>query len=94
MIAQVSGISQAVAEIAAGAEDQAHGLAEIDVAVREMDEATQQNASMAEKSMAASQKLAQETSKLAGLVQQFKLGEPREPNALAPISQGAARAAA
>ena len=50
------------------------GLQEVNTAVNEMDQATQQNAAMAEQSTAASQALAQEADRLAELVSRFRLG--------------------
>jgi methyl-accepting chemotaxis protein len=78
IIKQVSEINRVVAEIAEGSQDQANGLAEVNTAVSHMDQATQENASMAEESTAASHTLAQETAKLSNLVAQFKLRDQRE----------------
>jgi methyl-accepting chemotaxis protein len=48
IIKQVTEINRVVAEIASSSQSQANSLAEIDTAMREMDQVTQQNASMAE----------------------------------------------
>ena len=50
-----------VAEIAAGAKEQATGLAEVNTAVNQMDQVTQQNAAMVEESTAAPTRCAEES---------------------------------
>jgi methyl-accepting chemotaxis protein len=74
IMAQVAEVDKVVAEIAAGAREQATGLDEVNLAINEMDQVTQQNAAMAEQSSAASRGLSQETGQLAGLIGQFKVG--------------------
>ena len=60
--------------IATSAKEQAVGLAEVNTAVNNMDQTTQQNAAMVEQSTAASSSLASEAEKLRDLVNQFQLG--------------------
>ena len=69
----VSNINALVADIAASAETQAHGMQEVNAAVREMDHVTQQNAAMAEEATAASTSLAMEGKRLSALIGAFKL---------------------
>ena len=52
-----------------------HGLEEVNTAVNQMDQVTQQNAAMVEQTTAASHSLSQETERLSGLVGQFQLRE-------------------
>ncbi len=59
--------------IAGSAREQSTGLAEVNSAVNQMDQTTQQNAAMVEQSTAASAALAQEAARLRSLVAQFKL---------------------
>lgn len=73
IIERVSEIDNVVATIAAGANDQATALQEVNVAVAQMDKFTQQNAAMSEESTAASETLSAEAKKLAGEVGNFKL---------------------
>ena len=54
---QVAEINAVVAEIAAGAQEQATGLGEVNAAINQMDQVTQQNAAMVEESTAASHSL-------------------------------------
>ncbi len=72
---QVAEINEIVGEIAASAREQATGLAEVNSAVNQMDQVTQQNAAMTEQSTAASHSLAAEAEELDVLVGRFSLGE-------------------
>jgi methyl-accepting chemotaxis protein len=60
--------------IATAAQEQSSGLAEVNTAVNHMDQATQQNAAMVEQMNAAGAGLAQESTNLNDLLQQFQLG--------------------
>jgi len=71
---QVSRINGVVSEIAASAKEQATGLDEVNVAVTQMDQVTQQNAAMVEESTAASHALSKEAETLAQLMAQFQIG--------------------
>jgi methyl-accepting chemotaxis protein len=72
--AQVTDINDAVGEIAASAAEQANGLAEVNTAINQMDQVTQQNAAMVEQTTAASRSLADEAEKLTSLVGRFRYG--------------------
>ncbi|AOG12737.1 methyl-accepting chemotaxis protein [Agrobacterium sp. RAC06] len=69
----VSQINQLMDAIATSAREQSTGLAEVNTAVNQMDQTTQQNAAMVEQSTAASAALAQEATRLRSLVGQFTL---------------------
>ena len=75
IVAQVAQLNSLVADIAASAQEQATGLHEVNTAVNQMDQVTQQNAAMVEQSTAASHGLAGEAQELARLVGQFRIGE-------------------
>jgi methyl-accepting chemotaxis protein len=72
---QVGKLNHLVTEIAASAQEQASGLAQVNTAVNQLDQVTQQNAAMVEQSTAASHSLAHEADELSRLIGQFKLGE-------------------
>jgi len=61
--------------IATSAREQSVGLAEVNTAVNQMDQVTQQNAAMVEEANAAGATLASESAKLKSLVSQFRLSE-------------------
>jgi methyl-accepting chemotaxis protein len=74
IVAQVGEINGIVADIAASAEEQATGLQQVNTAVNQMDQVTQQNAAMVEQSTAASHTLAGEAEQLSRLISRFDLG--------------------
>ncbi len=74
IIQQVGDINALVIEIAGSANEQATGLVQINTAVNQMDQVTQQNAAMVEQSTAAAHGLTQETEELARLVLRFQVG--------------------
>jgi methyl-accepting chemotaxis protein len=73
--AYVAQINSVVAEIAGSAQEQATGLQEVNVAVNQMDQMTQQNAAMVEQATAASHSLREEAEGLASLMDRFRIGE-------------------
>jgi methyl-accepting chemotaxis protein len=73
LLALVDQINQRVVAIAASAAEQATGLKEVNAAMNQMDQVTQQNAAMVEQSTAASHALAQESATLTTLVERFSL---------------------
>jgi methyl-accepting chemotaxis protein len=86
---QVTAIHNMVDEIAAATEDQSNGLREVNIAITEMDRATQQNAAMVEESTAASHALAHEAAVLSDLMNQFKVAEPEDEGRRQPPSRAA-----
>jgi methyl-accepting chemotaxis protein len=90
IMSQVTEINRVVAEIAAGAKEQATGLQQVNTAINQMDQVTQQNAAMVEESTAASHSLSQETEQLSGLIGQFQVGSA---NAGDPIRRELEKAA-
>ena len=86
IVGQVSQLNGLVTELAASAKEQATGLGEVNAAVNQMDQVTQQNAAMVEQATAASHGLSGEAQELARLVGQFRIGE----SVSAPVLQRAA----
>ncbi|HWU62822.1 MAG TPA: methyl-accepting chemotaxis protein, partial [Ensifer sp.] len=70
----VNDINGQLNAIATSAREQSIGLAEVNSAVNQMDQTTQQNAAMVEQSTAASASLATEAERLRQLVGQFQVG--------------------
>jgi methyl-accepting chemotaxis protein len=73
LLTLVDQINHRVAAMAASSAEQATGLKEVNAAINQMDQVTQQNAAMVEQSTAASHALAQESATLTALVQRFSL---------------------
>ncbi|HWU64489.1 MAG TPA: methyl-accepting chemotaxis protein, partial [Ensifer sp.] len=73
----VVAINSQLDAIATSAREQSLGLGEVNTAVNQMDQTTQQNAAMVEEATAASSSLANEADKLRELVGRFQLGSHR-----------------
>ncbi|MFN3549218.1 MAG: methyl-accepting chemotaxis protein [Mesorhizobium sp.] len=74
IVSAFGGISQLVGAMAASAEAQSTGIAQINVAIGHMDQSTQQNAAMVEQSTAAAVSLGREADAMAELVGRFEIG--------------------
>ena len=74
IVAQVTEINGVITEIAASAQEQASGLSEVNTAVNQMDQVTQQNAAMVEETAAVSGQLANHGESLIRVISGFKLG--------------------
>jgi methyl-accepting chemotaxis protein len=74
IVEQVGKLNALIGDIAASAQEQATGLAEVNTAMNQMDQVTQQNAAMVEQATAASHSLAKEAETLGQLVAQFRIG--------------------
>jgi len=73
----VQRMSDVVAEIASAAEQQAHGVGQINAAVEDMNEVTQQVAANAEEAAAAAEELSAQSTLLDGMVAEFEIGAGR-----------------
>ncbi len=89
IVEQVTEINVIVSDIAASAQEQTVGLDQVNTAVNQMDQVTQQNAAMVEQSTAASHALARETEELKRLVERFDLGQSGPAPKRAALSSGA-----
>jgi methyl-accepting chemotaxis protein len=90
-------VNQQMEGIATAAREQASGLAEVNAAVNQMDQMTQQNAAMVEESNASSATLAQQTHALRDLISQFRTeggvnAAPSHSHAPAPAAKRSAPA--
>ncbi len=74
LVGQVSEIDRLVGEIAASSQEQAKALDQVNSAVNQMDQVTQQNAAMAEQSTAATHALQSDASELRRLMGDFRTG--------------------
>jgi methyl-accepting chemotaxis protein len=71
----VSSINDAVSSIAGSASEQLTGIREVNTAVGQMDQVTQQNAAMVEESTAVAHKIAEDAQSLSTAVNSFQLGQ-------------------
>ena len=90
IVGRVAEINGLMGEIAASAQEQSSGLSQVNTAVNQMDQVTQQNAAMVEQSTAASHALAREAEELSQLVGRFKTGQTERADAPARASRPAA----
>ncbi|WP_337270512.1 methyl-accepting chemotaxis protein [Oryzifoliimicrobium ureilyticus] len=76
---QIVTMNQHMEAIATSSREQSVALGEVNSAINQMDQVTQQNAAMVEQTSASSSTLTQEASKLKGLIDQFSLSGGRSP---------------
>ena len=86
IVSKVADIDRLVVDIAASAQEQSSGLNQVNAAVTQMDQVTQQNAAMVEEATAAAENLKGEAHKLATLVRRFRIGESAAPSERPPKS--------
>ena len=73
IVAQVQRMSQLIGEIAAAGGEQTQGIGQINIAVAQLDQGTQQNSALAEESAAAAESLREQAARLAQAVAHFRL---------------------
>jgi len=73
IVAQVERVGTLIREISHSAAEQSTGIGQVGHAVAQLDQVTQQNASLVEESAAASESLREQAARLAEIVRQFKL---------------------
>jgi methyl-accepting chemotaxis protein len=82
IVAKVAEIDGLVTEIASSAQEQSVGLHQVNIAINQMDQVTQQNAAMVEETTAATHSLKGQTSELTRLMAGFRVSQ--RPGAVAP----------
>ncbi|HEV6968378.1 methyl-accepting chemotaxis protein [Roseateles sp.] len=89
MVSEVRKVTDLVAEITASSREQSEGVGQINAAVSQLDQATQQNAALVEQTAAAAESMRMQTAKLAEAVAVFRVaagagGSPAAGPGLAP----------
>jgi len=74
IVASVKKVSDIIAEIAAASREQSSGIEQVNKAVMQMDEMTQQNAALVEEATAASQSMAEQAAALNTLMERYQIG--------------------
>ena len=74
IVNSVQRVSDVIGEITAAAVEQSSGIGQVNLAVNEIDEMTQQNAALVEESAAAAESLKDQAQRLSQAVGQFNLG--------------------
>jgi len=75
VVASVKRVSDIVADISAATQEQSSGIGEVNRAITQMDQVTQQNAALVEQAAAAAGSLQEQASRLAQVVGMFKLDQ-------------------
>jgi methyl-accepting chemotaxis protein len=75
IVASVQRVSGVVGEISASSVDQRAGIEEINKAIVQIDETTQQNAALVEEAAAAAAALQEQAAQLAAVVSRFRLAD-------------------
>ncbi|HKK01282.1 MAG TPA: methyl-accepting chemotaxis protein [Desulfuromonadales bacterium] len=77
IVADVTKVTDLVAEIAAASNEQAQGIAQINQGIAQIDQVTQQNTANAEESAAAAEELSSQASHQKQMLERFKLAQGR-----------------
>jgi len=75
ILASVQRVGDMIAEITAAASEQSAGIGQVNVAVTQLDQMTQQNAALVEESAAAAESLREQAQRLSGVIGTFRLAE-------------------
>ena len=94
IVTAVKKVNDIVAEISTASDEQATGLDEINKAMGEMDEMTQQNAALVEQAAAASESLSSQAENLEALISFFDTGMQQAARPSAPVRRTSAPAPA
>ncbi len=88
IVASVQRVTDIIGEITAAAGEQSNGIAQINVAVTQLDQMTQQNAALVEQSAAAAQSMRDQAQHLSSVVSVFRLGAQAAQSAM-PVARAA-----
>ncbi|MFG6416671.1 methyl-accepting chemotaxis protein [Roseateles sp. DC23W] len=94
IVEQVRKVNDLIGEIAGTASEQSRGIEQVNIAVTQMDQVTQQNAALVEESAAAASSLAHQAEALAKAVAVFRVGHSTSAPAPARAAAAPARAPA
>ena len=88
IVASVKRVTDIMGEITAASMEQSNGIEQVNRAIAEMNEVTQQNAQLVEQAAAAAESMQEEAGNLAGLINVFKFGgEAHAPAVVMPLRQ-------
>ncbi|WP_435870094.1 methyl-accepting chemotaxis protein [Eleftheria terrae] len=94
IVASVQRVSDIIGEVTAAAAEQSLGIGQVNTAVNQLDQMTQQNAALVEESAAAAESLKDQAHKLSGVVSAFRLAAQEEAASAAVAAPVAAPQAA
>ncbi|KAB8043774.1 methyl-accepting chemotaxis protein [Janthinobacterium aquaticum] len=91
IVASVQQVNDMIQRVQAASAEQAAGITEVNLAVSQMDDVTQQNAALVEQAAAAAASLQEQAVTLSGAVAVFTLDRPATPTPLPPASEAGFR---
>ena len=91
IVISVKKVSDIVAEIAAASREQSSGIEQVNKAVMQMDQMTQQNAALVEQATAASQSMADQARDLTTMIGKYRVGESEAAGSAASPAASAER---
>ena len=94
IVGSVKKVSDIIAELAAGSREQLSGIEQVNRAVSQLDEMTQQNAALVEEASAASKSMAGRSQVMAEMLERYRLGQGDEYRAASGESSAAPLAGA
>ncbi|NIC39771.1 methyl-accepting chemotaxis protein, partial [Aquabacterium sp. A08] len=83
IVSSVQRVTDIIGEITAAAAEQSDGIGQVNVAVNQLDQMTQQNAALVEESAAAAESLRDQTERLSQAIAAFRTGDAS--HSLAPV---------
>ena len=86
IVVSVKKVSDIVAEIAAASREQSSGIEQVNRAVMQMDELTQQNGTLAEEARAASHAMAEQARSLSNMMDRYRVADGVTPVAASPVA--------
>ncbi|MBU6466122.1 MAG: MCP four helix bundle domain-containing protein [Burkholderiales bacterium] len=86
IVQSVQRVNDMIGEITAASTEQSSGIAQVNQAVGNLDQMTQQNAALVEQSAAAAQSLREQAEQLAQVVSTFRLGGAQVPQRVASVA--------
>lgn len=87
IVTSVQGVAGFMSQITAASQEQSVGIEEVNQAVMQMDEATQQNAALVEQAAAAAESMQNQAAQLAHLVSAFRLVAGGKAISTAPVAR-------
>jgi methyl-accepting chemotaxis protein len=87
VVESIRRVADIMGEISAASQEQTAGIGQVQLAISQMDQTTQQNAALVEEAAAASEQLREQASKLSQTVAVFRLGGAHDRAATVPGAQ-------
>jgi methyl-accepting chemotaxis protein len=75
IVTSVKKVSDIIAELAAGSQEQLSGIEQVNRAVSQLDQMTQQNAALVEEASAASKSMAERSQAMSDMLDKYQLGQ-------------------